>query len=155
MEKAVEHNFECYICKITHWNKVFIKKHMKEHVAARDKKCSICKEMFTSNELNEHICHSNDKSITCDYCTESFGATLKLLEHLKGSHGEQTIHKCCECNRYFPTVSLRNLHEAFHKDRPIVCEICSKRFPNIYELKSHSIAHSDESKMILSRSLAI
>lgn len=144
-----KHNweYECYICKIklNGWNDV--KQHIRRHVQARNEKCDICAEMYTAKELNRHLC-ADGKSIQCEYCTKSFGATAKLIRHVEIEHAtEKILHRCKKCHRFFGMALLKDLHEMQHdnEEKLHVCEICSKAFSrrNLYEY--HLVRHSNES----------
>lgn len=138
--------FQCYICKATFRTQREVKLHLRQHVAARDKKCEICDEMLTSNELNQHICDMGS-SIDCEYCSSSFNATAKLLQHLENEHDDKTLYRCKKCHRFFATERLRDLHEERHKDqpKPFICDVCSKGFADKKLLRKHLEIHSTES----------
>lgn len=142
--------FECYICKMGLNSFKEVKKHLKQHVAARDKKCVICKECLTSNELNEHVCYSN-KSIACDYCEETFNATAKMMQHITSNHEDRIVYKCRKCSQYFGSMRLREFHERKHEDqhRSFACDICSKGLTSKRSLTKHMAVHSTKSMIVL------
>lgn len=141
-------NFECYICKIEFPSKVDVRNHLKLHTAARDMKCVVCQENFTSNELDYHMC-LNEKSIVCDYCNTSFNATVKLLQHLESAHDDRTIYKCrkSSCPQFFGMITLRTWHENEHKDqpKPFACDKCGKCFSDKQCLAGHLQRHNAQS----------
>lgn len=139
-------SFECYLCRMDFWKQSEVKFHLKLHVAARDKKCDICNEPLTSNELTSHLC-GTETSIKCEYCSRLFNVTSKLLQHLGSEHDDKIFYRCRRCNRYFDMEHLRDLHEKQHKelDRPFACDKCQKGFSSKVQLRAHQICHSDES----------
>lgn len=140
--------FECHICKRELNTFREVKSHLKQHVAARDKKCVVCNEFLTSNELSEHMCFSN-RSISCEYCEGEFFATSELVQHIASEHEERILYKCRKCGKFYTSNNLRQLHEKTHTETPqpfpFICEICSKGFSDSIKLKTHAITHSDKS----------
>lgn len=140
---------ECFMCKIRLPTAAKLKQHMKKHVAARDKKCEICEELFTSKEITGHICDA-EKSIDCEYCGVSFKSVFNLLNHLN-EHDNRTLYRCRKCPRFFGMDHIRTLHEKHHKTmntktKSFICDICSKGFAENHLLKAHLASHSDERK---------
>lgn len=143
--------FECYLCKIECKSKLETQRHLKLHVAARDKKCVICQENLTANEIDCHVCFE-ENSIDCDYCRLSLNATAKLLEHLENAHDDRTIYQCRKCPRYFGMTKLRKWHEKEHKDIPkqFACHLCEKKFAYKYLLRTHMDSHITEVNFLCS-----
>lgn len=143
--------FQCHICKIHPKTLRKMKQHLEQHVAARDKKCEICDEQLTSNELKLHLC-GTEVSLKCDFCTRLFNVTSDLLQHLTSDHDNKILHKCRKCNRFFGIEYLRDLHERLHKkeyeyqQKPFACEICSKRYKHKATLHVHMLHHTGESE---------
>lgn len=144
--------FECYICKYQPENYPKMEQHMEQHVAARDQRCDICHEMFTSNELKVHLC-GTETDLKCEYCTRSFNVTSEILLHLENDHDNKILYKCVKCRRcarFFGTKYLRDLHERLQKveceERPFVCSICFKSYKNKPCLDDHMISHTSESE---------
>lgn len=136
--------FECYICKCQLANHRTVRKHLKQHVAARDTKCKICHHYFTSNELLQwHICGNNDaqfREIPCEYCDESFRSLSKCEQHLENVHvDDRTIYQCRKCIRYFGMKQLRDFHEKYYPQhkKPFQCDICSRKFAGHADIKRH------------------
>lgn len=130
--------YECYICKIklNGWNNA--KDHVKRHVQGRDKKCVVCNEMCTANELECHICGA-EKSIQCEYCSESFDATVKLIRHIDTEHAtEKILHRCGKCRLFFEMEHFRNVHQKQHKwpTSFTISETCIKGFSGMHKWNS-------------------
>lgn len=141
--------FECYICKMGFYNISEVKRHLKQHVAARDKKCVVCNEYLTVNELNEHICH-HKKKLTCGYCDRTFDVTSELLKHSENTHEDRILYQCRKCSQFYDTIELRKLHEKTHTEelKPFICKICFKGFNDKNCLKRHAHVHSNQSTFI-------
>lgn len=152
--KSVLLIYECYMCKFHPTSYNDLKRHLRKHTNARDRKCKICNEILTVRELNEHLCYS-EKGFECEYCNLTFSGTIHLLQHLDNEHQcNKTFHRCSKCPRYFGMARLRELHERNHEEKVMnvpsspffLCEVCSKGFKTENKLKEHLIAHSDQSK---------
>lgn len=146
--------FDCYVCKCHLKNSRAVRKHLKHHVAARDTKCQICHESFTSNELIEwHICGSDDAKrshITCEYCDQSFQSVLQCMQHLEMAHPDRTLYRCrkCTASKCYGMKLLKNLHEKYssHTVKKFQCAICSRRFATKIQIKTHMQKHSTNGK---------
>lgn len=109
--------YECYICKQKFLEITTIYQHIKKHVAARDEKCEICQETFTSNEIKSHVCFGK-MSIACEYCNEPFTSIRTLIQHLD-IHDDRKVYRCRYCNNYFGMTCLKDWHENEHKIKSI------------------------------------
>lgn len=141
-------SFECYICKQNLKKLSEARQHIKEHVLARSEKCNVCNEKCTARELNWHMCGSAGNRMQCEYCTKSFGAIVKLVQHIDAEHEAEKIqHRCGKCSRFFGTISLRDLHETHHEvvEKLHVCQICEKAFSRVDRLSAHLNRHSVKS----------
>lgn len=146
--------FECYKCKenFTSYWKTSV--HLKQHDAEEKFKCTICGARFIlSDDFNRHLCQGD--SIQCSYCSETFFATIALLNHLDRSHDKKTLFKCEKCAQFYSMSLLREMHMQQHADietedtKPFSCNVCGKRFANKYLLRSHEDIHSDKKRKIL------
>lgn len=110
-------------------------------------KCSVCEIKLAPNELDEHLC-SNDENIQCEYCPESFKATVKLLEHLKRSHDEKKLYRCEKCPRFFAMIRLKeyHLHRHIGESKSFICDICTKSFATNFLLNLHVQRHTTEKR---------
>lgn len=144
--QAAQRFFECYICKCQLEHRRAVRKHLKQHVAARNTKCEICSERFTSNELLQwHICGCDDTKIhkiSCEHCVESFDSLVKCMRHLEAVHTDRTLHRCRKCPRYFGMTKIRDFHEKYyqhHKAKPYPCKFCSNTFGRKSALSNHML----------------
>lgn len=92
-----------------------------------EKKCSVCKKIFT--DLVRYMDHLEDHP-QCICCHERFVSEKSLMTHYK-SH-----HKCSLCNEYYESLSE---HVAW--SHPF-CDICQKRFLNTDAYEEHMKVHS-------------
>lgn len=146
IKEKMKPTFECFICKSQHQSKADVRKHLQLH--GRDKQCSICESDFTENELNNHLCDSDEKEILCEYCPISFSTTISLLQHIENH--EKKMYQCETCPRFFAMNRLKKLHMDNHKFKvkPYICEICSKGLSDPHALKIHIQGqHSSEKCM--------
>lgn len=140
--------FECYICKLNLEKMKLVRQHISEHVRARSEKCIVCGERCTVKELNQHMCASSGKSVRCEYCTKTFDAIAKLIQHIESEHEKDKIeHQCNKCSRLFGTTCLRDLHEKQHKvvEKLHVCRICDRSFSGVDALSAHLDRHAIKS----------
>lgn len=72
-------------------------------------KCVVCCENFDKNEINQHLCISQEK-ITCEYCEKEFSSTARILKHLSAAHKNKEIYKCNRCQQYFGMNLLMVVH---------------------------------------------
>lgn len=117
-DKNKTYPHECYICKQKFEIITTLYQHMKKHVAARDDKCEICQEYFTSNEIKSHVCFDK-MSITCEYCNETFTSIRTLMQHLENTHDDRKVYRCRYCYNYFGMTCLKDWHEKKHKKKSI------------------------------------
>lgn len=139
---GIQKHFLCYLCKIETESFSELKLHFQRH--ARDQNCTICKEPFTVNELNKHLC-GNRKSVRCEYCRQSFDTTVKLLKHLE-THDKKKFYRCEKCKKKLPMITLIKYHKSAHKyDLPklFTCPTCSKAFSTKHFLNIHKRTHDD------------
>lgn len=135
--------YECYICKCPLDRLCAVSKHLKQHVAARDTKCEICREQYTSKELMRwHVCGSDmkRKQIVCEYCGELFESLLKCTQHLKTAHAnDRSMYQCRICVRYFAMKRLRDLHQKMypHAVKSFQCYMCTGKWTTVHQLKRH------------------
>lgn len=134
---------ECYICKANFRSLGAAKDHFKRHV--RDERCSVCLEMCTIRELEEHMCNGQ-KSIDCAYCKQPFNVMKNLLHHLTNCNKERVFHNCDNCVKHFGMQFLKELHMKFHKTilKKHFCDICSNYFASKQNLTIHKKMHDSE-----------
>lgn len=141
-EKYAFGKFECFLCKKMLKSLHQTRIHLQSHV--RDEKCTVCSELWTPNELEEHMCHGL-KSVKCVYCRKPHKIMKQLLQHLEICKGhEQSVYRCDVCKKNFRMEMLRNYHLKHHEKHPKIylCDICPKRFSTPSLLSVHKKSHS-------------
>lgn len=111
--------------------------------------CKICGMHFSVEELNRHLYRG--VSVQCEYCSESFDATLKLLGHLS-THQNYESPKCTECSRTYRLKILIDWHMNRHsiEMNSNKCDVCNRRFNAKDSFKAHLRTHSEtEGKYLL------
>lgn len=78
--------------------------------------CNVCQADLSAEELISHLCHV--KELECQYCSQLFDATRKLLEHLETAHDDKQFYECDRCARQFATIQLYNIHVNTHSVEP-------------------------------------
>lgn len=132
--------FECYVCKEPMVSLAEVRMHLPEHDVAPSKKCVICRESLTDDQLRFHLCRSGDKIISCEYCSQTFVSISSVMSHLENDHRDQRIHKCLDCKKYFSMKILMEYHNQLHEKkgkREHICPTCNKAFFESSHLKSH------------------
>ena len=78
------------------------------------------------------------------HCSAQIPSIHKVLDHLRESHSEK-VKTCHLCGAQYDGDGSLNSHmQSQHgeemlanEDERVMCEICSKSFPNMTKLKSH------------------
>ncbi|XP_068238034.1 zinc finger protein 23-like [Palaemon carinicauda] len=162
-----ERMFECNSCGRKFSLLANLKKHIVLHHDAKKKVCEVCGMQFSSdNELTEHqqsqhsedivssyiakckycnreyrreeayIQHMNRAPYNCSTCNKSCGCEFELKKHIRYEHG----HCVCEfCGKSFKNNSILNHIKVMHKEAPVQCLHCPKKF--VY--RSRMLAHID------------
>lgn len=140
-KKTPKRRIECFLCKIEMETMKKLRIHMRCH--NRDNICDICQMNLTGKELKLHLC-GEEKSIRCDYCTDEFNVTAKLLKHLE-THTQRKFYRCESCPKFFASITLKEHHLKSHSNqdalREFVCEICSKTYSSKFHLDLHKKRH--------------
>lgn len=76
--------------------------------------CTPCKKTFTTaNKYAQHM-QLHDAEHVCFPCERKFTCKGRLAVHM-GTHTGELPHKCHTCNKRFPRVRERNMHQLTHK----------------------------------------
>ncbi|XP_064080396.1 zinc finger protein 852-like [Macrobrachium nipponense] len=162
-----ERMFECSSCGRKFSLLANLKKHIVTHHDAKGKVCEVCGMQFASeDELrgHHHFQHGEDNVSTyiakcehcnreyrreeayvqhmscapynCPTCNKSCGCEFELKKHIRYEHG----HCVCEfCGKSFKNNSILNHIKVMHKEAPVQCLHCPKKF--VY--RSRMLAHID------------
>lgn len=78
-------------------------------------RCEICSTIIRQNELSQHFCLNQVKTVKCQYCMMQFGSTQDLISHLKETvHTDVKFYKCDKCTMGFPSAVLFKFHKMIH-----------------------------------------
>lgn len=99
--------------------------------------CVVCRERYEKCRINQHLC-TLEHSIICEYCSQAYSSTNRLLDHLKSAHTERNMYRCLKCPKLFGMIVLKNIHERSHDIiNPFPCNICSKSYMKPDSLQRH------------------
>lgn len=118
ISKRIE--YECYLCKCNYKKLGTMRKHMNSHIKRQVvfHFCSICRTKVDRTKMNFHVCGQRD-DIQCEYCSERFTGTNKLLKHLNQIHKtKRRLYECEKCIKHFPMIFLRDFHQNTHANEP-------------------------------------
>ncbi|XP_066599424.1 uncharacterized protein [Prorops nasuta] len=132
--------FTCDLCNATFENKVKIRYHMYRHLDTRPYLCDNCNKGF-QNKLNliRHM-DVHDDSIeyfSCDLCSFKIKSKSSLKRHHIREHSDNFKYNCMECGTMFTNQILFMTHLKDHDDKLIICDICSRSYPNCNALYTH------------------
>jgi len=129
--------FMCATCGKGVRSNFALKMHELSHTGVKPFKCDQenCESSFCSEKsLNSHlsIVHGVGKNMggTCEVCGKFYRRKEYLVYHIK-THDENRPkpHQCIICEKRFFTAALLRKHLESHEDaRPLVCDICGKRY---------------------------
>lgn len=96
--------------------------------ALQTRDCAVCWEKLTPERIYTHLCTPN--GISCEYCSQRFGVTTKLLEHLEIYHDNKEFHDCDRCLQKFGMSELLNIHRKVHPmaEPSYACVHCGQKF---------------------------
>lgn len=136
VSKRVYKSWQCYKCHADICRLESLRLHMKKHIEATPHECTVCGLYFSKRRFDRHLCKG--KSVQCEYCTETFNSTVKILEHLECDHKDgQIMNRCTHCRKSYPMRELYEFHTRYHFIKSIFCEICNRAFDTNIALNSH------------------
>lgn len=83
-----------------------------------------------------------DQPISCPECHRDFLYTTKFNSHMRNVHPARQPKVCQFCGKTYKNQSTFLKHLTTHEDynsRKLVCDICSKRFTDKFNLMRHKI----------------
>ena len=153
----------CDICEIDFASVQQVKAHVDKlhgpHQEVKKYKCGACESIFTTRKQCEsHIAQvhiRNEKQrgpskkgikYSCDKCEFFSSAAQEFHDHMKLKHDISIV--CEICSKTFSNMANLKLHqESIHlKNKMAACEICGKEFNHVRYLKVHMESHMTEGR---------
>lgn len=150
------YKFECYVCKRKLSSLAQVRDHLTKHDPIVYKRCLVCNEAMLRNNFKNHLCSSDRSVVPCEYCSDKFQSTSKILNHLDKFHGDdKKMYRCTVCPKYFPMKLLRDIHSRKHsiKTRTHFCDTCEKSFFSRAGLYHHLKTHNENQRSELNCSI--
>lgn len=129
--KDEEGKFVCQICNKKLVDKKGLNLHIRLHTGENLKRCNICNRGFIkSDHLRRHeLIH--ERSVSCEFCEETFVSRVELKVHLKDEHDEDLD----------PEKPQRTLPRPRPTSLIAMCKVCDKKFQRIATLRAHLQQH--------------
>ncbi|XP_039997522.1 uncharacterized protein LOC120797742 [Xiphias gladius] len=141
----------CNICGKSFLSTSGLSGHIARHKGEKPYKCKICHKAFAEKSVlsNHRWVHVVDKPHKCDICQKSCVSKIKLELH-RARHTEEKPHSCSKRTKPLGGLETLSQHVLTHsargavKERPYVCEICSKKFYTNQRLQVHRRSHTSK-----------
>ena len=106
--------------------------------------CEVCSKEFQFKEqIRNHRKVHSEIIFGCDLCNKLFKTKDGLVKHVKIHTGEK-LFTCSTCGKSFADPSSCKNHEKYQHaeiDLNNSCNICSRTFRRVRELKRHKVIH--------------
>ncbi|XP_045781762.1 zinc finger protein 652-like isoform X21 [Maniola jurtina] len=128
-------------------NSIFITHKLKIHNVDHRIKCYACDARFSSQvTLDSHLksFHKLGQKQVCDQCDYESFSKPHLKRHMI-SHKKVKDFHCRFCQKAFPRMSSKRLHEKIHtNERNKVCKVCQQAFVQKASLNYHMTKYHPE-----------
>lgn len=94
------------------------------------------------------------ENIICSFCGSKFTNRERFIDHMNIHKSKDKSLHCEECAKQFKTQESMNLHVSTDHGRmegPVDCPICSRKYQNLANLRSHFYVHTMEKKFLCGR----
>ncbi|XP_023220330.1 zinc finger protein 468-like [Centruroides sculpturatus] len=152
-------SIKCIVCQNNFANEAQFLEHLKENPKCERLTCDVCRKQFTRiSHLNIHkLIHSNEKKFKCEECDYSTVDRANFRRH-QNNHSKKGLYKCSYCD--YSTAWKSNLDRHIlvkHSKKSNIlekilprylnlekyrCNICSKPFAFLSDLKRHERNHT-------------
>lgn len=146
-------SYKCRDCPESFSSRHFLNDHRREarHPEVRTHECHICRKMFTSSKLRQHMrSHTKEKPFLCKHCGKGFTMSGNLKRHTMSHTGERP-HVCEICGKGFIQHTTLIAHRRVHAktydslpggDEPLFnCEQCGRGFKRSWRFNQHLARH--------------
>lgn len=148
----------CLLCSKPFQSRKELREHRKNmHNTTERLECSHCSKIFKRlRNLEAHLKshhpetmpgYANDRQFECYICHKDFLSESILSRHIYGHYRWQSM-VCIQCDYIATDVESMNTHRMFvHQgkaqfEKPFLCNVCGKRFPQKSQLDRHSTIHT-------------
>ncbi|XP_041354038.1 zinc finger protein 569-like [Gigantopelta aegis] len=147
-------SLRCTICGRCFESRESLYHHKKTmHIKSNNRfKCQLCMNTYmTWSYLKKHhqrVHYNREKArFKCSYCPEAFPQRHMLRMHVK-KHTGQKDHVCDVCNKRFAELFVLNAHRKLvhFPEKLYECVECQKKYKSCAGLKKHMFSHNAEKK---------
>ena len=154
-----EKRFQCEECEESFVTRYELMRHNSIHLSDDKLLCKTCNKKFATTEgLSQHNRNFHSKStslydcVLCDFQTRHRNGLKQhmLLMHSNEMEKKQFVCPFDECGKRFTTYGYLRIHSIQIHDlkyKSLECEECHKRFANEYQLRNHSLVHTNEAPL--------